>query len=254
MTHGYHTLQQWNQWLTYQFLGQELLRVEQHSISMLLSKCLGKHALTIGVPHQAALLKTTKIPCQSLISPLVMHENSFDYIEGDFHDLPIATGSIDLVLLPHTLEFTDKPRKLLSDACRIVKPEGLIIIYGFNPYSTWGIRRALTKNNRAPWSANFIHLYKIKNWLRLADFALEQEKSMMFLPPLNYEFIYRKFHFLETIGRTCLAAVGGVYALVARAKVIPLTPIRLKWKQRLSDIRISPTTSGYMSLPSAIND
>lgn len=251
MTHGNRTLHQWDQWLTQQFLGRELLRIEQEAASSLLNKCLGKHALTIGVPHQAKLLKETKIPCQSLISPLVMHEPSYECIEGDFHDLPIATGSVDIVLLPHTLEFTDKPRKLLSDACRIVKPEGLIVIYGFNPYSLWGVRKALSRHRMMPWAANFIHLYKVKNWLRLADFALEQEGSMMFLPPLNYEFVHRKFHFLGTMRQSSLK-LGGVYALVARAKVIPLTPIRLKWKQRLSDIRVSPTT-GYLSLPHAIN-
>jgi len=253
LTHGYHALQHWNQWLTQQFLGRELLQAEQQAVTRLLDKCLGKYALTVGVPHQSELLKMTRIPYRSLISPLVMHEKTAEYIEGDFHELPIATGSIDLVLLPHCLEFTDKPRKLLNDACRIVKPEGLIVIYCFNPYSIWGIKKWLTKNKGIPWAANFIYPYKIKNWLRLADFALEQEKSMMFIPPLNHENIYRKLRIFEVIGNKCLPSFGGVYLIVARAKVIPLTPIRLKWKQQLSGIRILPTTSGYMSQPSVMN-
>ncbi|OGT38431.1 MAG: hypothetical protein A3F11_09870 [Gammaproteobacteria bacterium RIFCSPHIGHO2_12_FULL_37_14] len=254
LTHGYRTLQHWNHWLTDQFLGRELLQVEQQATANLLTKCLGKHSLTIGVPHQAQLLKATKIPCQSLVSPLVIHEKVTEYIEADYHDLPIATGSIDLVLLPHCLEFTDKPRKLLSDACRIVKPEGLIVIYGFNPYSLWGMRKMLNKEKIVPWTANFIHQYKIKNWLRLADFALEEDKSIMFLPPTNYEAIHRKLQFIETVGKKCLPSLGGVYVIVARAKVIPLTPIRLKWKQRIGGIRISPTTSGYLSRSSVMND
>ncbi len=251
LTHGYRTLQEWNQWLTQEILGRQLLQAEQEVSSAILNKFLGKHGLTVGVPHQANLLQSTTIPCQTLISPLVLHEKVKNYIESDFHDLPIATGSIDIVLLPHSLEFTDKPRKLLADACRIVKPEGLIVIYGFNPYSIWGLKKAFAKPQSIPWSANFLHAHKVKSWLHLSDFALEQEKAMMFLPPINYENFYQKFHFIETTARKYLPFLGGVYILVARAKIIPLTPIRLRWKQRFSGIHISPTT-GYMR-PRVIN-
>lgn len=251
MTHGYRTLQHWNLWLTQQFLGQELLRAEQEFLTGLLHRSFGRYSLTIGVPHQSELLKPTSIPCQSLMGPLVHPEKTVDYIEGSFHELPIITGSVDIVLLPHCLEFTDNPRRLLTDACRIVKPEGLIIICGFNPYSAWGLRKLMTKNKKVPWSANFIQSTKIKNWLRLADFELEQEKTIMHRLPIDYETLYRKFNFVETLGRKCLPRFGGVYVLLARAKVIPLTPIRLKWKQRLTHVRISPTSGYIQSFPAA---
>src|SRR5690606_5823540 len=108
----------------------------------------GKHAVLIGVPHQYELLKSTAIPCHSLITPIISHAHEHGLIEGDLHELPILTGSIDLVLLPHTLEFVDNPRQLLSEACRIIKPEGLIVVSGFNPYSTWGLRKLMTKHKK----------------------------------------------------------------------------------------------------------
>lgn len=247
MAHGYRILQHWNQWLAQQFLGKSLLEAEQQLLLRLLEKHYGKHALLIGVPHQYNLLKSTNIPCHSLISPLINKEKLNGYIEGDFHELPILTGSIDLVMLPHTLEFVDNPRQLLAEACRIVKPEGLIAVSGFNPYSAWGFRKILTKHKIAPWSGNFIHPHRIKGWLRLADFEMEKQESSLFRPPVTHESLYKKLGFLEKIGSQFLSLLGGAYVLVARAKVIPLTPIRLKWKQQLSGIQISTTISGHIA-------
>ena len=247
MAHGYRTLQHWNQWLTQQYLGPELLKTEQELLTQLLNRHFGKHVLLIGVPNQYDLLNSTKIPCHTLISPLMYKENQFNYIESDFHELPILTGSIDLVMLPHTLEFVDNPRQLLAEACRIIKPEGLILICGFNPYSTWGLKKKWGKHKAALWMGNLIQANMIKAWLQLADFAMEQHKSALFRPPVQQGNLYKKLQFLEGLGNKCFPVFGGVYALLARAKVIPLTPIKLKWKQNLGGIRVSTSISGHIA-------
>lgn len=247
MAHGYRNLQHWNQWLPHHFWGRHLLAAEAQIMSQLLNKHYGKHALLLGVAHQSSLLNATTIPFHSLISPFVTKEDIPGYIEGDMHELPIITGSVDLVLLPHTLEFIDNPRQLLSEACRIIKPEGLIVICGFNPYSFWGLRRMLTHDKITPWNANFIPAGKIKSWLQLADFELEQHQSICFAPPFKKQSLYNRFQFLETLGKKVFPVSGGVYVLLARAKVVPLTPIRLTWKQQLNGIRISPSITGHIA-------
>jgi len=249
LAHGYHTLQHWNQWLSQQFLGKSILDAESQQFQKLLQRHLGKHVILLGVPHQYDLLHTTSnIPCQSLVTPLICHEKKSGLIEGDFREVPIQTGSIDLVMLPHTLEFVDNPRQLLAEACRIIKPEGLIVISGFNPVSTWGLRKLFTRNKKhMPWGANFIHAQKIKSWLKLAEFAMEKHEGVLFAPPVNHPSIYKKMNFLEKIGNKYFPMLGGVYILVARAKVIPLTPIRLKWKQQLSGINMTGTISGHIA-------
>lgn len=247
MARSYKILQHWNQWLAQQFLGNSLIEAEQQILSKLLKKHFGKHALLVGVPHQIELLHSSTIPCHTLISPFAHHENHANFIESDFHELPIMTGSIDLVMLPHTLEFVDNPRQLLSEACRIVKPEGLIAICAFNPYSLWGLKKLMTKTHSAPWTGNSIQAYKLKNWLRLADFELEEQRSILFRPPWNNRKTFKRLHFLEWMGSHCLPAFGGINVLLARAKVIPLTPIKVKWKQQLSGIRISTSISGHIA-------
>lgn len=239
MAHGYRTLQHWNRWLAQAFLGKILLDAEKEAISHLLDPYFGKHALLIGVSHQQNLLTTLTNFRFSLISPFTIQEKKWTSIEGDFHKLPILSGTIDLVILPHTLEWVDSPRQLLGEACRIIKPEGLIIICGFNPYSAWGLKKLVSKQKIIPWEANFIHLSKVKNWLKLADFQIEKFKPILFTPPINHPALYQKLRFLESLGSKCFLGLSGVYILMARAKVIPLTPIRLKWKQQLGGIRIS---------------
>jgi len=250
LAHGYRNLQHWNQWLSQQFLGRKCQETEANQFAHVLSRHFGKHAILIGVPNQYDLLNATKIPCHSLVTPLTFKDKQPGYIEGDFHEIPVLTGSMDLVMLPHTLEFVDNPRQLLSEACRIIKPEGLIVISGFNPYSAWGARKLLGKvknKNNMPWGASFIQSAKVKHWLELSDFAMESHKSILFTPPINRPKLYKKLHFLEKVGSVCFPIFGGVYILIARAKVVPLTPIRLKWKQQLTGIRISRTISGHIA-------
>lgn len=237
-------LTHWNEWLLQQKVGHHLLQVELQCLSHLLINHFGKHALLIGVPEQSMLLKATTIPAHTILSPLLEKKLSLNYVECDLHELSILPGTIDLVLLPHTLEFVDNPRQLLSEACKIVKPEGIIVISGFNPYSAWGLKKALSKHRKVPWSGNFVPAFDIKKWLQLADFEMEVQKSLLFRPPFPHSSLYRKLQFLEKIGERCFPFFGGVYMLLARAKVIPLTPIKLQWKQQLSGIRISTTLTG----------
>jgi SAM-dependent methyltransferase len=246
LAHGYQSLQHWNQWLSQQFLGTAVLKAEKNLLARLLDKHYGKHALLVGVPHQSSIMEATKIPCHTLVSPFMAHERQPGFVEGDLHELPFLTGSVDLVILPHTLEYVDNPRHLIHEACRVVRPEGLIVAIGFNPYSLWGLRRLISHHHDVPWTSHFAYAYQIKNWLRLAEFQVEEHTSLFFRPPLKSARVFNRLEFLESIGNL-FHFFGGIYCITARAKVIPMTPIRMQWKQRLDNIRISTTISGNIA-------
>ncbi len=232
----YRMTQHWDHWLT-QFLGQHVVAAERRCLQQLLSSYYGKYALLLGVPQQQGLLKSTVMPCQYLMTPLLVNKNKFtEVIESEFYELPFASGSVDLVLVPHTLEHLDNPRKLLSEACRIVKPEGHIIILGFNPMSLWGLKKTMTTANVTPWNSHFIQSTTVKKWLGLADFELVLQDTFLFRPPTRHQRLFRKLTFLEWLGNKCYKPFGGVYVLIAKAKVVPLTPIRMRWQQKLSSL------------------
>jgi SAM-dependent methyltransferase len=58
-------------------------------------------------------------------SPLVMAESGA---------LPLAQNSVDVVLLPHVLEFDHHPHALLGEVDRVLKPDGKVFIFCFNPW------------------------------------------------------------------------------------------------------------------------
>lgn len=245
MAHRYRKLKEWNQWLSEHFLGNHLLKAEACCLSSLLQNHFGKHVVLLGVPHQADLFSATEVPCHTLICPWSNRSKKALHIEADFKELPIFSGSVDLVLMPHTLEFVDNSRQLLAEACRIVKPEGLIVMVGFNPYSWWGLNHHIFKK-KFHWEGNLLPAAKIKAWLKLADFELEQQKTILFTPPINQRRAFQQLSKAEKLINLLFPCLGNVYILIARAKVIPLTPIKLQWKQHLSGIRISPTISTHM--------
>lgn len=240
MPKSHRASQQWEHWLSQTF-GNHVLEAERQFLPPLLADCYGKHSLLIGVPHQHSLLKYSAIQHQVLLTPLLSKKNNgLQLVESEFNELPFASGSIDLVLLPHTLEYLDNPRKLLAEACRVVKPEGYLIVFGFNPYSLWGLKKKLMKNHTTPWKNNFIPARHIKKWLTLADFELVKQDTLLFRPPLpHHETLFQKLKIMEWMGHKLWSPFGGVYMLMAQAKVIPLTPIKLHWKQLPSGVNVT---------------
>ena len=239
---SYRTLQHWNHWLVKPFLGTALARAEREVLTKLLVNHYGKHAVLIGVPNQMPLLQETHFSSPTLISPLLAHGLENNAIESDLHELPSLSGSVDLVLLPHTLEFVENPRQLIAEACRIIKPEGLIVLIGFNPYSSWGLAKKMPHFNAVPWNGQFIAAKNLQTWLRLADFEIETSQSFFVRPPIGDVNWFEKLHWMETLLHP-FPFLGAVNVLMGRAKVTPLTPIRMKWKQQLSGLRLPSSMS-----------
>lgn len=241
---SHRSIVQWNQWLN-KSLGQLVLRTEQELLEVFLSGKYGKHVVLVGVPQQCSLIKTLDLPCHSLLTPLPSHHLvEIKTVESSLYELPMASGSVDVVIVPHTLELVDNPRQLLAEACRIVKPEGYLIICGFNPYSLWGLNKRIMKKRTPLPAFHSLKLGMLKKWLHLSDFELVKQSSALYSPPVQSEGFLRKLRFLEWLGNKCHLPWGAVYVLMARAKVVPLTPVRLRWKQSIANMRVPSSIPG----------
>ena len=118
--------------------------------------------------------------------------------------LPLATESMDLLVLPHTLDFCTDPQGVLREAERVLIPNGRLITMSFRSWSLWGVRRAmagLTGNRRYPWNANFIGYMRLSDWLSLLGLEIERTEVMMFRPPWRTEGMMKRGAFLEKAGR-----------------------------------------------------
>lgn len=96
------------------------------------------------------------------------------YIQSSATELAIASDSIDLLILPHFLEFTPHHHQILQEVDRVLKPEGELIILGFNPWSFFALsqlfQRRPAKRQR---NDHFISRFRMLNWLRRLNFEAE---------------------------------------------------------------------------------
>lgn len=154
-------------------------------------------------------------------------------VRMNMDELPFECGSLDLVMLPHVLEFNAHPHQILREVERVLRPEGNIIISGFNPRSLWGVRRMLGKRTGYPWSGDFIALSRLKDWLALLGFEVVAGRFACYAPPLANPKWLKRFNFMEPAGDRWWAVCGGVYYLQAIKRVPGMRLIRPKWNNGL---------------------
>lgn len=156
-------------------------------------------------------------------------------------ELPLASESIDLLILPHVLEFAEQPHQILREVERVLISEGSVLISGFNPYSLWGARRAFGAKNGYPWAGEFIALQRLKDWLALLGFVVVSGGYSVHAPPFNLSSALARCKFMETAGERRWAVSGGVYFLHAIKRVPGMRLIQPQWnKKRLR--RFVPAT------------
>lgn len=148
-------------------------------------------------------------------------------------ELPFACDSLDLVLLPHILESSENPHQILREVERVLRPEGNLIISGFNPYSLWGMRRALGSKKGYPWNSHFIALARLKDWLALLGFEVVGGRFAAYAPPFQQSSALQRCAFMEAAGGRWWAVSGGVYFLHAVKRVPGMRLIKPQWNKGL---------------------
>lgn len=83
--------------------------------------------------------------------------------------LPLGTCTVDVLILPHVLEFEEDPHAVLREVERVLKPEGKLFVLSFNPLSVRGLTQYLPKRGSF-WHFNFIPHHRILDWMSLLKF------------------------------------------------------------------------------------
>lgn len=212
--------------------GQRLLNAEIVVLEEVLPQLFGHHLVQIGSVGGGRLLASSRIIHRCITGLSLDHCNSpYSQVYATADQLPFNQESVDVVVLPHILEFEANPHAVLREVERILIPEGQVIILCFNPLSLWGIWRKLTWKQTVPWNAKFLPLLRIKDWLALLDFDLVQQRTFFLTSSWRCKHLTKCDDFLEKIGNRWLSNFGAVYLIVAKKRVIPLTPIPFVWQQ-----------------------
>lgn len=225
------SLQRWYR----QPLGRFVSEAEAASVAEILTTLFGYHFLVLGSPMARDLIADTRIVHRCSVD--------FDYPPTDSgvgmlaHPacLPIASDSVDAILLPHTLEFVAEPEQVLEEVERVLIPQGCAIILGFNPYSSWGLSYCLrSKGASAPWGARLLSVSQLRSSMASLGLEMAAVRYAVYRPCMMNPRWLESFAFLDRLGSRWWSKFGGVYMLVAKKRVSTLTPVKPKWRSRLA--------------------
>ncbi|WP_206485626.1 class I SAM-dependent methyltransferase [Thalassotalea sp. G2M2-11] len=209
------------------FFGYHLLKIGALSGYLDSQLCPIKHQVTVSEKHQANALSSSTL-----------------FAEID--DLPIFEHSVDVCVLSHVLEFSLDPHHVIREANRVLIPNGYLVLTGYNPLSLAGLNSFIPyRRQQRPWNERFFSAMRVKDWLHLMGYEILMDERCLhstLAHEVNQGVIGRHW---ETFAQRYLPNLGSVYVIVAKKRVLPLTPIKPKWKLRaqLAPANVTPMNS-----------
>jgi len=210
----------------------KIIEAEKEELEDILAKLYGYHLVFIGDSSLTPLVETSLISHRVLINPEPTN-TTFSSLPSAIEALPLRNDSVDVVILPHTLEHASNPHEVLREAHRALIPEGHVVITGFNPISMWGLWHGWKQmRGQIPQHGKMLSVNRLRDWLKLLNFQIVSGRNFYFRPPLSSHKWLGRLEFLERWGQNCWPFFGGAYTLVAVKRVVPLTPVRARFKPK----------------------
>jgi SAM-dependent methyltransferase len=238
--------------------GAYLLDWERVHFDEAVGDVFGYHALQLGLP-ELDTLQANRMPHKWLALESAPPEAPPDSSSGAFGAttgratssrraalltdagaLPFPEASLDLVVLPHTLELSRDPHATLREVSRVLVPEGRVVISGMNPASLWGLRQRRGHLYQRwgydslflPKTGEFIGYWRLRDWLRLLDFEVESGRFGCYRPALTSQTWLDRFEWMDAAGERWWPIFGAVYFLAAVKRVRGVRLLEPVWKAR----------------------
>ena len=223
-------------------LGRRCLANEQRLSRQALERVFGEQFLQIGAwGARNSFLRYARTQRRALLDwrPGVAAD-----IVSNPEQLAIATDSVDVVLLPHTLERTASPHALLREVDRVLSPDGQLIVLSFAPGGFWGLRHLLSGRGYPAGRERLIREGRLRDWLELLSFDVPAATRYCHTLPIER---FKQLRVLprEEWAQRWLPVFSGGYLLKAQKRVQPLTPVRTFRRQprlRVVGGLVEPTT------------
>jgi SAM-dependent methyltransferase len=257
--------------------GQYLLGWERVQFDLAVADVFGYHALQLGLPeldtlssnrmpHRWLALPEEMLPVADLPLGLFSHEgvqhiDSEGPVSGtsdragvpkvalvtDAAALPFPAASLDLVVLPHTLELSADPHHVLREVERVLVPDGRVVISGLNPASLWGLRQGQGRLRAMlglapddgthlylPDAGAFIGPWRLRDWLQLLSFEVESDRYGCYRPAVRSDKWLQRTAWMDRAGARWWPILGAVYFVVAVKRVQGMRLLGPSWKPRRS--------------------
>ncbi len=128
---------------------------------------------------------------------------------------PLPTASIERAIIIHGLEFCENESAMLSEAWRVLVPEGLMLIIAPNKSGVW------SQNSSTPFGWGQGYSYgQIDRMLSRHKLQLERHSMALMAPPSNDGSLRIMAKTIEKTGKKLhQKVVGGVHLIVARKRI-----------------------------------
>ena len=226
-------------------LGTRLYAIERKLAGEALAQVFGWQLLQIGLwGDEDGLISEARTQRKSV---LAWHghraASGLATIRSRTDALAVASDSVEAVLLPHTLEYEPDPHEILREVGRVLSGEGHLIVLGFRPMSSWGMRHLFSRAGFPPGLERMIGERRLRDWLKLLGFEVVDARRYLFTLPLGSAAPSSQ-SFLERSGDRLWPLLASGYMLKARKRVYALTPIRPRWRLSTKVVGglIEPTT------------
>lgn len=224
--------------------GKYLLEWEQLRMDKAVEDLFGYHAIQLGLPelnafknsripnhwllenHERAALKTELSTQEStMIKPATELKT---HLVCAFDALPFADQSIDLVVLPHTLNLVNSPHATLREVQRVLVPEGHMVITGFNPTSLWGLKqKRMHFLQRLGMQKTFLPLepsamigyWRLRDWLKLLNLEIIAGHFGCYRPAFKTQKWLERFAWMEHSGDRWWPILGSTFELTVVKRV-----------------------------------
>jgi SAM-dependent methyltransferase len=226
-------------WLTAP-LGQDLLRAEGELLAGVLDDVFGLELLQVGRwGASRALLAASRTRRQTVVAE--QPDPGVVDVVARLTALPVQRGSVDAVLLPHTLEFEADPQAVVREADRVLAGEGQLIVLGFRPWSLWGLRAAASRSGFPPGLRRILPEGRLRDWLGLLGYEVVLSHHYLYSRPWEVTSDRRR-----VLRRGLLNPLpAAAYLLKARKRIYTLTPVRPRFvreKRRLLGGLVEPAS------------
>ena len=216
--------------------GRYLLDWEQRHLDTAVADLFGFHALQVGLPELDAL-RANRMPHRWVADHAAAEPfdpqalpRAATALRVDYDALPFDSASLDLVVLPHTLELAHDPHQTLREVERVLVPEGRVVIVGFNPASLWGLRQRAGRIRRGvglgrqralylPDAGEFLAYRRLRDWLRLLSFEVEAGRFGCYRPPVVSDRWLQRTAWMDHSGERWWPVFGAAYFVTAVKRV-----------------------------------
>lgn len=237
--------------------GSLLYQQERRLLEQGIGQLFGYYLVQLGCPAELDWLQASRVSQKLVLDEMLpgaaynrqkavesVYENKQEtqnhtvhFALADLDYLPLAKESIDVMLLPHTLESVQDPYYLLRQVDGVLVPEGHIVLTGFNPFACGIIKNRLGKQGKSLRQANLVRSRRVIEWLEVLGYEVEDVNfstiSCYADSAEDNSFLgWRSLERLEAALNRVGLQFGNVYCIVARKRVDSPRLVGLSWKSQ----------------------